>query len=61
MVVSVREFARDVGKRQIVLNMVFVQNVEEYLEDGRSALLSEAKVSSRGLELAYLVVDQDVQ
>jgi hypothetical protein len=61
MAETLRGFVLVVERRRIMLSTVFVRSVEEYLEDGRSALLGEATVSSRGLELADLGVDEDIE
>jgi hypothetical protein len=61
MAETLRGFVLVVERRRIMLSTVFVRSVEEFSEDGLSALLGEATVSSRGLELADLGVDEDIE
>jgi hypothetical protein len=61
MAESVREFVRGVERRLTMRSMVFVLSVEEFWEDGLSGLFRRCDYSSLArLELADLVVDQDV-
>src|SRR6266516_1983899 len=56
-----RESVRVVERRRIMPNTVFVRGVEESLEDGPSIPTIQILLFAVRLELADLVVDQDVE
>ena len=56
-----RGFVRVVERRRIMRNTVFAQSAEKFSDDGPSTNLQTGRLSSSvTLELAYLVVDEDV-
>ena len=62
MAESVREFVRGVERRLTTRSTVFVLSVEEFWEDGLRLILADGtNFSPVSLELADLVVDEDVQ
>ncbi len=61
MAESARGFVRVVERRQRTLSTVSVLIVEEYLEDGPSFCPVAPTILRQCLELADLVVDEDVQ
>ena len=60
MAESARGFALVVERRRIMLSTVFVLSVEDYSGDGHNSPFCTTTILADCLELADLVVDEDV-